>query len=86
MARSDGQQSDENDGRKILEQFIDMLQDYRNNANVELESAHYETDPDTATFFISDPTDVAIEHPSLGAREDTTKPVHEGQGRIDDTK
>ncbi|EST08448.1 hypothetical protein PSEUBRA_001863 [Kalmanozyma brasiliensis GHG001] len=67
MARTSGQQSDQNDGREVLEQYIDMLRDYGNNSDVELESAHYEND--TATFFISDPTDVEVEYPYLGARE-----------------
>ncbi len=49
------QQSSVDDGRKVIDQFIDLLQGYANDPNVTIESAHYE--PATATIFINDPSE-----------------------------
>ncbi|ETS65127.1 hypothetical protein PaG_00185 [Moesziomyces aphidis] len=49
------QQSSVDDGRKVIDQFIDLLRGYADDPNVTIESAHYE--PATATIFINDPTE-----------------------------
>lgn len=49
------QQSSVDDGRKVIDQFIDLLRGYADDPNVTIESAHYE--PATATIFIHDPTE-----------------------------
>lgn len=49
------QQSSVDDGRRVIDQFIDLLRGYADDPNVTIESAHYE--PGNATIFINDPTE-----------------------------
>lgn len=64
-------QSDQSDGRRILDQFIDLLRHYGSSPGIELHSAHYEPDPDNVTFFVVD------------SREDTGKVIDFSDGMQD---
>uniref|UniRef100_V5GR81 Uncharacterized protein n=2 Tax=Kalmanozyma brasiliensis (strain GHG001) TaxID=1365824 RepID=V5GR81_KALBG len=88
-SRDKGYQTMEPDGRMLVDQYMDLLQQFLGDPKVDLEGAHFNATDNTASFYLSDPpkpkkkkglTEKIENAPS------TSKPVHKGQDTDDDTK